>query len=140
MQFPIAIHKDTGTGYGVTVPDLPGCFSAGDTLEEAIYSVEEAIACHIEGLLLDGEPIPERAPIETHRTREGNDTTWALVAIDVSRLSGAIRRVNITMPARVLAIVDEAAAREGESRSGLIARAALSYIQQRPVGVEQPES
>lgn len=140
MQFPVAIHKDAGTGYGVTVPDLPGCFSAGDTLEEAISSTHEAIACHIEGLLLDGKPIPERATIETHRAREDNDVTWALVGVDVSRLSGAIRRVNITMPARVLAIVDEAAAREGESRLGLIARAALSFIQQRPFGVELPES
>ena len=140
MQFPVAIHKDVGTGYGVTVPDLPGCFSAGDTLVEAIFSTQEAIACHVEGLLLDGAPIPERAPIETHRARERNDATWALVAVDVSRLSGATRRVNITMPARVLAIVDEAAARDGESRSGLIARAALSYVQQKPVGVEQPDS
>ncbi len=140
MRFPVAIHKDAGTGYGVTVPDLPGCFSAGDTLEEAIVSAQEAIACHIEGLLMDGAPIPEQAPFETHRAREDSDATWALVAVDVSRLSSAIRRVNITMPARVLAIVDEAAAREGESRSGLLARAALNYIQQRPIAVERHES
>ena len=38
MRFPIVIHKDAGSAYGVTVPDLPGCFSAGDTLEEAIES------------------------------------------------------------------------------------------------------
>ena len=37
----------------------------------------------------------------------------------------------VTVPARVLAIVDEAAAREGETRSGLLARAALSYVQRR---------
>ena len=140
MRFPVAIHKDAGTGYGVTVPDLPGCFSAGDTLDEAIASAHEAIACHIEGLLMDGLPIPDQVPIETHRAREDKDATWALVDVDISRLSSAIRRVNITMPARVLAIVDEAAAREGESRSGLLARAALSYIQKGPVAVEQPGS
>ncbi len=140
MRFPVAIHKDAGTGYGVTVPDLPGCFSAGDTLDEAIASAHEAIACHIEGLLMDGLPIPDQEPIETHMDREDKDATWALVDVDISRLSSAIRRVNITMPARVLAIVDEAAAREGESRSGLLARAALSYIQKGPVAVEQPGS
>lgn len=64
MRFPIVIHKDACTGYGVTVPDLPGCFSAGDTLDEAIESAREAIACHIEGLLMDGEPIPARASLE----------------------------------------------------------------------------
>lgn len=140
MRFPVAIHKDEGTGYGVTVPDLPGCFSAGDTLDEAIASAHEAIACHIEGLLMDGLPIPDQEPIETHRAREDKDATWALVDVDISRLSSAIRRVNISMPERVLAIVDEAAAREGESRSGLLARAALSYIQKGPVAVEQPGS
>ena len=140
MRFPVAIHKDAGTGYGVTVPDLPGCFSAGDTLEDAIVSAQEAIACHIEGLLMDGEPIPEQAPLEIHRAREAGDPTWALVSVDVSRLSSAIRRVNISMPARVLAIVDEAAAREGESRSGLLAHAALRYIHQGPAAVQQDES
>ena len=58
MRFPIVIHKDTCSGYGVTVPDLPGCFSAGDTLDEAIESARESIACHVEGLLMDGEPDP----------------------------------------------------------------------------------
>ena len=140
MRFTVAIHKDTSTGYGVTVPDLPGCFSAGDTLEDAIVSAHEAISCHIEGLLMDGEPIPEQAPIETHRAREAGNPTWALVSVDVSRLSSAVRRVNISMPARVLAIVDEAAAREGESRSGLLARAALSYIHQGTVAVHRDES
>ena len=44
MRFPIVIHKDKdeGSGYGVIVPDLPGCFSAGDTLEDALMSSQEA--------------------------------------------------------------------------------------------------
>ena len=43
MRFPIVIHKDETSAYGVTVPDLPGCFSAGDTPEDAIVSAQEAI-------------------------------------------------------------------------------------------------
>ena len=35
MRYPIVIHKDPESCYGVTVPDLPGCFSAGNTVEEA---------------------------------------------------------------------------------------------------------
>ena len=53
MQYPVVIHKDVESAYGVSVPDLPGCFSAGDTLEEAVESAQEAIACHLEGLLMD---------------------------------------------------------------------------------------
>ena len=132
MRFPVVIHKDERSGYGITVPDLPGCFSAGDSIEEAIVSGHEAIACHLEGLLMDGEAIPDRAPIEEHQVSdEYCDGIWALIEVDVSKLSSRTRRVNITVPEHVLAIVDKMAAREGESRSGLLARAALSYAERR---------
>lgn len=55
MHYPVVIHKDTESDDGVTVPDLPGCFSAGETLDEALQEVVEAIECHLEGLLADGE-------------------------------------------------------------------------------------
>ena len=87
MRFPAVIHKDEESGHGVAVPDLPGCFSAGDTLEEAIESAHEAVACHIEGLLMDGEPVPEQAPLEEHQANEDKDGIWALVAVDISKLS-----------------------------------------------------
>ena len=132
MRFPIVIHKDSDSGYGVTVPDLPGCFSAGDTLGEAIESAREAIACHIEGLLMDGEPIPARASLESHQTSgDFRGGVWAIVAVEISKLSSKSTRINITLPERVLAIVDQAAVREGRSRSGLLAQAALSYIQRQ---------
>ena len=130
MQFPIVIHKDQDSDYGVTVPDLAGCFSGGETLVEAIQAAEEAALCHIEGLLTAGEPIPEAKPLEEHQAApEFQDGIWALVTVDLSRLSSKARRVNITVPARVLAIVDEAAARHGETRSGFLARAALQFIE-----------
>ena len=132
MRFPIVIHKDADSGYGVTVPDLPGCFSAGDTIDEAIESAREAIACHIEGLLMDGEPIPARASLEAPQVNDDlREGVWAIVAVDVSKLSSKTTRINITLPERVLAIVDQAAVREGQSRSGLLAQAALSYIRRR---------
>ena len=135
MRFPIVIHKDACSGYGVTVPDLPGCFSAGDTLDEAIESARESIACHIEGLLMDGEPIPARASLEALQANEDyRGGVWAIVAVDISKLSSKSRRINITLPERVLAIVDQAAVREGQSRSGLLARAALSYVQRQSEG------
>ena len=43
MRYPVVMHKDEESGYGVSVPDLPGCFSAGETLEDAIESVHEAV-------------------------------------------------------------------------------------------------
>ena len=50
-----------GDGYSVTVPSLPGCFSQGVTLEEAVEHAKEAISLHVEGMEADGEPIPDEA-------------------------------------------------------------------------------
>ena len=56
MKFIVVLHTDDGERYGVTVPDLPGCFSGGDTLELALRNVEEAIDMHVETLIDDGQP------------------------------------------------------------------------------------
>ena len=83
---------------------------------------------------MDGEPIPEQAPLEVHQSdRAHKDGLWAIVPVDMSKLSSKAKRVNITMPARVLAIVDETAAREGDTRSGLLTRAALTYVERRVI-------
>lgn len=67
MRYPVVIHKDQDSDYGVTVPDLPGCFSAGSTVDEAIDNAVEAIECHVEGLLIDEEDIPASVAIEVHK-------------------------------------------------------------------------
>ena len=59
MKFPIAIEPgDETTAFGVVVPDLPGCFSAGDALEAAYANAAEAIELWIEAALDIGKPIP----------------------------------------------------------------------------------
>jgi predicted RNase H-like HicB family nuclease len=114
---------------GVTVPDLPGCYSAGETMEETLTSAVEAIECHLEGMLLDGGTIPEAQPVEMHqKNRKYAKGTRALVSVDLSKLASKAKRINITLPERVLALVDEQAKRAGVTRSGLLARAALDYI------------
>jgi predicted RNase H-like HicB family nuclease len=87
MRYPVVIHKGSDSDYGVTVPDLPGCFSAGETLDEALEMVHEAMECHIEGILLDGEPLPAARPIEQHQNNpDFAHGVWALVELDLSRL------------------------------------------------------
>jgi predicted RNase H-like HicB family nuclease len=126
MRYPVVIHKDRDSDYGVTVPDLPGCFSAGETADDALSNAIEAIECHIEGLLIDGESIPPGMPIEHYRgKREFASGIWALVDVDLSKLSGKARRVNITLPERILAQIDSFASRTGDTRSGLLVHAAL---------------
>lgn len=129
MRFPVVIYKDVDSDYGVTVPDLPGCFSAGDTLDDALLEVVEAIECHIEGLLIDGQPIPAAHHIEVHQQNpDYADGIWAVVDVDISKLSGKSKRINITLPERLLNTMDHYAAEHGKTRSGFIAEAAMAYI------------
>jgi predicted RNase H-like HicB family nuclease len=52
------VHKDHGTSYGVSFPDLPGCISAGDTMPEALAHAAEALAGHLDLMRIDGDRIP----------------------------------------------------------------------------------
>ncbi len=129
MFDPAAIHKDPESVYGVTIPDLLGCFSAGDTIEEAIANGTEAIECHIEGLLIDGEDIPMPGVVETHQQNpDYADAFWAIIPVDLSKLSGVSKRVNISIPERILGKIDTFAEKRGETRSGLLTAAVLEYI------------
>lgn len=129
MHYPIVIHKEPNSDYGVTVPDLPGCFSAGESIDDALEQAVEAIECHIEGMLADGESFPLPTSVETHVNHpDYAGGIWATVFVDPSKLSGKSRRVNITLPERLLAQMDTYAARHNQSRSGLIAQAAMSYL------------
>jgi len=132
MRYPVVVHKDPESDYGVSVPDLPGCFSAGETLDEALEQVVEAIECHLEGLLLDGDSVPLPKTIEYHQSNpDYSEGVWAFVSVDLTKLSGKTKRVNITLPERVLNLMDKYADEHGETRSGFIAQAAMEYIASR---------
>jgi len=61
MRQVILIPDETG-GYVVEVPSLPGCYSQGDTVEESLANIQEAIEVHIEGMIADGEEVPDDVP------------------------------------------------------------------------------
>jgi predicted RNase H-like HicB family nuclease len=84
MNIPIAIHKDPGSSYGVSVPDLPGCISAGSTIDEAMLMAREAILLHLEGILEDGLEWPTPSDVETLRADpDYADAIWAIVSVDL---------------------------------------------------------
>ena len=58
MRYAVIIEEGEGS-FGAYVPDLPGCVAAGETREEVLKLIEEAIEFHIEGLQEDGQPVPE---------------------------------------------------------------------------------
>lgn len=86
MWYPIAIEVgNEDTAYGVVVPDLPGCFSAGDTFDEAGASAREAIEGHLESLAEHGDPIPEGSEIAAYLSDpEYAGWVWAAVEVDIT--------------------------------------------------------
>mgnify|MGYP005856110681 CR=1 FL=1 len=145
MRYTLVIHKDPGSSYGVTVPDLPGCFSAGDTLEEAMTQAREAIIFHLEGLAEDGTVPPPPRPVDEHLTNpDFADAKWAFVEVPDQELPGRAVRLNITLNERVLARIDAAARAMGETRSGLLQRGASELLDRRagltPPGGRRPRA
>jgi predicted RNase H-like HicB family nuclease len=121
------IHKDPDSDYGVSFPDLPGCVTAGKTLDEARAMAVEALALHLEGLVEDGAPLPEPATLEAVMAdRENRDAVAILV--EPPKTPGKSVRINITLPADVLDDIDRHVAAHGLTRSGFLARAAKKEL------------
>ncbi|HLI64820.1 MAG TPA: type II toxin-antitoxin system HicB family antitoxin [Caulobacteraceae bacterium] len=132
MQHYIAlIHKEPGSDYGVSFPDFPGCISAGANLDEARAMGAEALALHIEGLLEDGQPLPEPSSLEgVMAEAENRDGVAILIAAPVQPAKAI--RINITLPEDVLGEIDRFAERHGLTRSGFLARAAQAAMTKEP--------
>lgn len=127
MRYPVAIETGgESEAFGVVVPDLPGCFSAGDTLDEALTAAEEAAAAWIDATLDAGGAIPAPSSLDSLREcRDYADWTFGVITLDPALLDDTIERVNITLPRRVLKRLDALARAAGESRSGYIAQRTL---------------
>lgn len=123
MRFYIGlIHKDGESDFGVSFPDLPGCVTAGTTLDEARAFAEESLALHLQGLTEDKEAVPVPSSLdEIMRAPENRDGVVMLVP---ARIDTRAVRVNITLPADVLERIDAYAEEHGLSRSGFLAQAA----------------
>jgi predicted RNase H-like HicB family nuclease len=129
LQYIGLIHKDPGSDYGVSFPDLPGLITVGKDLDDARTMAEEALAFHIEGLVEDGEAIPEASSLEAIMADpENRDGVAILVAVNTDAQKTV--RVNITLPADVLAQIDKFAESHGYTRSGFLAQAAKRAIEE----------
>jgi len=131
--YPVIIHKNKQSAFGITVPDLPGCFSAGATLDEAMRNVQEAVEVH-----LHGEDIaPEPSPLDEWKTNPDYRDAYAvaLVPVDLSFINDATVCVNITARKSELAIVDRAAKRAHMDRSAYLV---VSAIERARAGMQEP--
>ena len=58
-RYTILLEQAADGGWGAWSPDLPGCVALGDTTQQAVAEMRDAIAFHLEGLAADGDPIPK---------------------------------------------------------------------------------
>jgi predicted RNase H-like HicB family nuclease len=121
------IHKDADSDFGVSFPDFPGVITAGVTLDDARAMAEEALALHIEGLVEDGEAIPEPSALEEVMSDPDNRAGVAILVSMKSEQPRAVR-VNVTLPGDVLEQIDKYAEAQGYTRSGLLTQAAKKLM------------
>lgn len=138
-KYVAVFRKTSSSDFGVEFLDLPGCFSAGSTLEEAKAMAAEALRLHLDGLQEDGVEPPEASDLDAIerklRGKRGDDF-YALVEIEAQPEESRVVRVNITIEERLLREIDSAASEGGMSRSGFLADAARRSIRRsvRPSG------
>lgn len=131
MRYIAFIHKDPDSAYGVSFPDLPGCFSAGDTIDEAVRNAVDALAGHVRMLQADGDPIPAPRDFDAimgdpdlAEDRDGAMTT----VIPLLRDRGSTTRINVSLDLGLLEAIDVAARERGQTRSAFLASAARREI------------
>lgn len=129
MHYPVVIQRRGDSEFQVVVPDIPDCVTIGPSMESALQLAGDTVELHIDGLTQGGKPIPSPRRIEDHQNNsQFAKGVWALVSVDVSKHLGKSKRINITMPERLLIQIDKFTASGGGNRSAFLADAAMSYI------------
>jgi predicted RNase H-like HicB family nuclease len=127
--YPIVIHKDASSDFGVSVPDLPGCFSAGKTLDEALRMAQEAIESHLELLNEEDASLPVPSTIDSWRENpDFAGGTWAFVRIDTASLRLKVKRVALTLPERAAEALDHWALTNHATRSAAVTKAIWAML------------
>lgn len=122
MLYPIYVHKDEDSAYGVTFPDFPGCFSGADDAQDIPRLAQEAVEAHFFG---DSDAIPVAStPDHWATSKEYKGGFWMLVDIDLSKVSTKAVRLNISLPENLVHRIDASARERHMSRSAFLAKAA----------------
>ncbi len=133
MKYYIGIIDGTPGAFGVRIPDCPGAFGAGKTLEDTVADAIVGLAAWAEGAVKDGEILPaprDMAEIKASGDDEP-DTAAGEVIVMVPLLLDAGRTVkaNVTFDAGLLEAIDGEARRRGVTRSAFLASAAREKIE-----------
>jgi len=121
------VHKDTGSDFGVSFPDFPGAVTAAGSLDEAVEMAAEALALHVEGMLAEGEAIPD--PSSFDQVRGNPDYRDGMPVVVPLKTDALAQRLQVTLPALIVRRIDEYIAVWGQSRSSFLAEAAKHELE-----------
>lgn len=122
MLFPVYIHKDEGSAYGISFPDFPGCFSAADDLAAIPHQAQDAVALYFEG---ESMVIPQPSTPEHWRDDERfQGGYWMLLELDPAPSASRPVRLDVTLPESLVRAMDAYVATHRQSRSVFLAHAA----------------
>lgn len=123
LYFTAIVHQDEGSAYGLTFPDLPGCFAASDTWDGIPAASAEALDLWFEDM-------PNVVPASLDAVRKRDDVAadladgGVLMSVPYIAADTAVQRVNITMERGLLRAIDDTAKARGMNRSSFLASAA----------------
>jgi predicted RNase H-like HicB family nuclease len=130
--YAAVIEKDVDSAFGVWFPDVEGCFSAGETVEEAVANAAAAFRQHAEALESAGQRVPNARSIDTVLHDEDVAASLkagaVMVAIPLLADAGRTVRINISLDKALVDQIDMAATTRGLTRSAFLAQAAREKI------------
>ena len=127
-NFIAIVHKDATSDFGISFPDVPGCVTAGNSIDEAKDMAHDALSLHIKGLLEDGENIPTPSKLEDIMADPDYSDAVAILVVTAEGKKARSVRVNITVPEDMLRKIDAVAKKRGMSRSSFLINAAQHAI------------
>jgi predicted RNase H-like HicB family nuclease len=123
MEYIAYLHKEKNSDFGVSFPDFPGCIAAGKTLEEARKLAVEALKLHMEGMIEDGEALPEASTLDQLAKDPAMKGAVAfLVSVEAPEKTV---RVNITARDSQIEVIDMLARAAGMNRSSYMVQSAM---------------
>ena len=132
MKFPIYLYQADSGSFSGFVPDITGCYFAGETIDAAIADAWNAIDAHLDYVTEKGELVPQAQSISVHMNDEDcQGGIWAYVDVDLSKYDSKAVKLNITLPQNLLVKIDTYVElhREYGSRSGFFADLARRELQ-----------
>lgn len=129
LTYVALLHKAAAenAGYGVMFPDFPGSVFSGKTIDEALKSASEGLIFHMEGMLDNGEKLPEPTSLETIIANPDYRAAFPCL-VRVIPPTGHLKRVNVSFDAGLLAEIDHTARISGKNRSEFLAAAARQAL------------